>query len=74
MKEYIQKLYDERDEKFGNAREMRKLSGRLVSKQANRLKEFEDPSVEEMKKITATDVEAVMEQDAKEAGNDAEDA
>ena len=74
VKEYIQKLYDERDEKFGNAREMRKLSGRLVSKQANRLKEFEDPSVEEMKKITAADVEAVMEQDVKEAGNDAEDA
>lgn len=71
---YIQELYDARDEKFGNAREMRKLSGRLVGKQAKRLDQFEDPSVEEMKQITAADVEAAIKQGAKEAGNDAEDA
>lgn len=74
VEEYIKGLYDKRDEKFGNAREMRKLSERLVSKQASRLEKFEDPSVEEMKQITAADVEAVIEQDAKEADNDAEDA
>ena len=74
VRKHIQELYDERDERFGNAREMRNLSKRLTDKQAVRVADLDDPSVEELKRITVEDVEAVIKPAHKRTASDKENS
>ena len=56
LKKYINYLYAHRDEKFGNAREMRKLFEKIVERQASRVVRIANPTVEQLQTITADDL------------------
>ncbi len=49
-------LYDDRDENFGNARDVRNIFERSVTNQANRLADMEAPSVEDLMAFTKADI------------------
>ena len=49
-------LYEERDENFGNARDVRNLFERAVARQADRLAALENPGREELMSLTAADL------------------
>ncbi len=52
---FFQTLYDERDENFGNARDVRNLFERLVSIQSDRVAQLEQPTREDLMTITCAD-------------------
>jgi AAA+ superfamily predicted ATPase len=51
------RLYRERDENFGNARDVRNLFERAVSRQSDRVAALESPSREDLMALTAADLE-----------------
>lgn len=59
--EYAQKmlctLYEQRDENFGNARDVRNLFERAVARQADRMAAVEAPTREQLMEFTASDLE-----------------
>ena len=56
FRQYINNMYDHRDEKFGNAREMRKFFEKIVDKQASRMVRIGKPTREQQKTITEEDL------------------
>jgi len=56
MKEELKKLFDARDENFGNAREVRNRFEKAVAKQADRLAALEAPTVEQLMELTVEDL------------------
>ncbi|MCC8129661.1 MAG: AAA family ATPase [Clostridiales bacterium] len=52
---FFQTLYDERDENFGNARDVRNLFEKLVSIQSDRVAQLEQPTREDLMTITCGD-------------------
>ena len=56
-KEGFQTLYDERDENFGNARDVRNLFERAVSRQSDRVATLEAPQKEDLMALTKADLE-----------------
>ncbi len=50
-------MYEQRDENFGNAREVRNLFERAVARQSDRVAALEDPGREELMVLTAEDLE-----------------
>ncbi len=57
----LRQLYEERDENFGNARDVRNIFERGVARQANRLAAMESPTKEDLMALTAADLTDVEE-------------
>jgi hypothetical protein len=55
--ELFDRLYRERDENFGNARDVRNIFERAVSRQSDRVAALENPTREELMALTAADLE-----------------
>ena len=53
----FQALYEERDENFGNARDVRNLFERAVARQANRVAALEAPDKDAIMALSAADLE-----------------
>ncbi len=61
-------LYEERDENFGNARDVRNIFERAIANQANRLASMEAPTKEDLMTLTKADIVGPKEEeDAPEA-------
>ena len=55
--EAFQRLYDERDENFGNARDVRNIFETAVARQANRLAAMENPTKEDLMAFVLEDLQ-----------------
>ena len=55
-KTYFKELYEERDENFGNARDVRNVFERAVARQADRVAAMENPGKEDLMAITVSDL------------------
>ena len=61
IREHLEELYEDRDENFGNARDVRNLFERIVANQANRVAALESPSDEDILTITTADLEGLVD-------------
>ena len=61
VKEHLQELYEDRDENFGNARDVRNLFEKIVANQADRVAGMEEPSDEDIVTITVEDLKGLMD-------------
>lgn len=55
LPEFFGQLYEERDENFGNGREVRNLFEHLVSVQSDRVAQLENVTVEDLRRVTLAD-------------------
>ena len=51
-------LYENRDENFGNARDVRNVFEKAIARQADRVAEMENPTREDLMTLTVGDLEA----------------
>lgn len=56
IKEYLKELYENRDENFANARDVRNLFEAITEKQASRLSNYAHPTKEDLITITVDDL------------------
>ena len=56
-------MYENRDENFGNARDVRNIFERAVTNQANRLAEMEKPTKDDLMKLIKDDIVGPPEED-----------
>lgn len=61
VKDHLQELYEDRDGNFGNARDVRNLFEKIVSAQADRVAQLEDPTDEDISTITVEDLKDLMD-------------
>ena len=61
VKDHLQELYEDRDENFGNARDVRNLFEKIVAAQADRVAGLEDPTDEDICTITVEDLKDLMD-------------
>ena len=54
--EMFNELYENRDENFGNARDVRNIFERAVANQANRVSSMENPTKDDLMKLTKADI------------------
>ena len=59
-------MYENRDENFGNARDVRNIFERAVTNQANRLAEMEKPTKDDLMKLIKEDIVGPAEEEAEE--------
>ena len=57
MEKDLQALYEERDENFGNARDVRNLFEQAVARQADRVSQLEEPTREQLMELKPEDLE-----------------
>ena len=57
MEKDLQGLYEERDENFGNARDVRNLFEQAVARQADRVSQLEEPTKEQLMELKPEDLE-----------------
>ena len=57
MEKDLQALYEERDENFGNARDVRNLFEQAVSRQADRVSQLDTPTKEQLMELKPEDLE-----------------
>ena len=57
MEKDLQELYEERDENFGNARDVRNLFEQAVARQADRVSQLEAPTKEQLMELLPEDLE-----------------
>ena len=57
---YLEELYQNRDDNFGNARDVRNLFEKIVARQADRVAKLESPSDAQILTIEAEDLDGVM--------------
>lgn len=62
LREELRRVYESRDEKFGNAREVRNLFETAVARQANRVAGLEQPTREQLMELKACDLQEHEEQ------------
>ena len=55
---YFEDLYENRDENFGNARDVRNLFERAVARQSDRVAALEQPGREDLMALTLEDLRA----------------
>ena len=60
LKEKLDKMYEERDENFGNARTVRNIFEKSISAQADRLAGLEDVTDEQLQIITEEDLKGAL--------------
>ena len=53
---YLNKLYEDRDENFGNARDVRNLFERAAARQADRISTLDAPTKEQLMELTVADL------------------
>ena len=53
----LQRLYENRDENFGNAREVRNLFEKAVSRQSDRVAQLEAPTREQLMELRPEDID-----------------
>ena len=61
VKDHLQELYEDRDENFGNARDVRNLFEKIVAAQADRVAGLENPTDEDICTITVEDLKDLMD-------------
>ncbi len=61
VKEHLQELYEDRDQNFGNARDVRNLFEKIVANQADRVAGLTEPSDEEIRTIGPEDLKGLMD-------------
>ena len=61
MKEHLQELYEDRDDNFGNARDVRNLFEKIVANQADRVAKLESPTDEDILTVTVEDLKDLMD-------------
>ena len=61
VKEHLDELYEDRDENFGNARDVRNLFEKIVANQADRVAVLENPTDDDIVTITTADLEGLMD-------------
>ncbi|MBU5435707.1 AAA family ATPase [Pseudoflavonifractor sp. MSJ-37] len=61
--EVFRTLYEERDENFGNAREVRNLFEKAVARQADRVAQLEAPTKEDLMALSAADIRGEEEKE-----------
>ena len=61
VKEHLEELYEDRDQNFGNARDVRNLFEKIVANQADRVAGLEAPTDEDIRTITTADLEGLMD-------------
>ena len=61
VKDHLQELYEDRDDNFGNARDVRNLFEKIVAAQADRVAELENPTDEDIRTITTEDLKELMD-------------
>ena len=59
--QYLKELYENRDENFGNARDVRNLFERAVARQSDRVAALEAPSKEELMALTVAELQEEAE-------------
>lgn len=59
IRERLKELYEDRDDNFGNGRDVRNLFEKIVANQANRVAVMESPTDEDILTITADDLEGL---------------
>ena len=60
LRAHFDRLYAERDDSFGNGRDVRNLFENILNAQANRLVSDPDLTLEELQELTAEDVGKVI--------------
>ncbi len=60
-RDYFDRLYEERDANFGNARDVRNLFETLVVTQSDRVSHLENPTVEDLMRVTLADFKQAAE-------------
>jgi SpoVK/Ycf46/Vps4 family AAA+-type ATPase len=63
---FFNRLYEERNANFGNARDVRNLFEALVASQADRVSQLEAPTVEDLMAVTLEDFKKAAEEDGEE--------
>ena len=63
MRTYLEDLYQHRDDNFGNARDVRNLFEKIVSRQADRVAKLEAPTDAQILTIEAEDLDEVLKDD-----------
>jgi len=61
VKDHLQELYEDRDENFGNARDVRNLFEKIVAAQADRVAGLEAPTDDDICTITVEDLKDLMD-------------
>lgn len=56
IREYLRELYEDRDNNFGNGRDVRNVFEKIVANQANRVAKIENPTDEDILTITEEDL------------------
>ena len=75
VKEHLAELYEDRDENFGNARDVRNLFEKIVANQANRVAGMDSPTTDDILTITRADLQDLMDLPLVESeGNDGDKA
>lgn len=59
IREYLKALYEDRDDNFGNGRDVRNIFEKIVANQANRVADMEAPTDEDLVTITEEDLENI---------------
>ena len=61
VKEHLTELYEDRDDNFGNARDVRNLFEKIVANQANRVAGMDSPTTDDILTITRADLQGLMD-------------
>ena len=56
IREHLKQLYEDRDDNFGNGRDVRTLFEKIIANQANRVAQMEDPTDDDILTITEEDL------------------
>ena len=59
IREHLRALYEDRDDNFGNGRDVRNLFEKIVANQANRVAVMEDPTDDDILTITKEDLDGL---------------
>ena len=73
VRDHLQELYEDRDENFGNARDVRNLFEKIVAAQADRVAAMEAPADEDIITITVEDLRDLMDVPLKPAESGGDD-
>ncbi|MDE7262293.1 MAG: AAA family ATPase, partial [Oscillospiraceae bacterium] len=68
VKDHLRELYEDRDENFGNARDVRNLFEKIVAAQADRVAGLENPTDDDIRTITVEDLKDLMDIPLKPSG------
>lgn len=59
IREHLKQLYEDRDDNFGNGRDVRNIFEKIIANQANRVAKIDEPTDEDILTITEEDIVAL---------------